>query len=146
MEIIFRDHNRTARVFHPVAMITTLGTAIVWTFWGFLSGRLLLWLTGENELVRSLAPKLGVNVTNGLVVLVCAAIAWRWRLIGGVILIILALVPCFVLYRVQELVFQDFKLMVWGFMMFFTFSLPLLVAGTLFFISWGAKKKGTSLS
>ncbi|MDP3047795.1 MAG: hypothetical protein Q8O07_10000 [Chloroflexota bacterium] len=104
-----------------VARILALAWAVFWSAFGLLSG------IGEGGgpqavLVHALIP--------GLIFLAAAVIAWRWDLVGGLLLALAGLATLFM---------YPFATTAGGFLVL---PLPGIVAGALFWAGWLARHRG----
>jgi hypothetical protein len=123
MENISHSGERWSRWLRYSARALALIWACWWTLFGLLSG------AGEGY---NLSGILLHATVPGLVFLAAAVIAWRWEAIGGVLLLLAGLGTLIVFWYARTP--QGFLLL----------TLPPLVAGLLFLVSWlRARPPGT---
>lgn len=127
MPIISQSSNRAAKVLRTIAIAITSIWVIYSLFFGLLTG-----------VKKGLGIKgVLVDIVTGLIYLACAAIAWQWGLIGGIILIVLVLLCAYIfIFTLGWGVFGDSEVMVRAFIYILANGLPPLLAGVLFIISW----------
>lgn len=103
-------------------LIIGLSAAIWWLLFGIVSG---------NDMRLGLIESLLHTALPGLIFLVNMAIAWKWGFIGGALLIVEALLTLGILFLISNHCSQMNVVLV-----LMTMSLPLLLSGILFIISW----------
>jgi hypothetical protein len=117
---------RGIRWMRYLAVIVALLWAGFWTFFGLASG-ISEGLSPVGILHHSIFP--------GLIFLISAIIAWRWNLVGGILLVLESLFV-FVVYPMR---FMDFPLIT-ILLVLATMALPPMIAGILFIVSYKSTK------
>ncbi|MFC1907985.1 hypothetical protein ACFLWD_02785 [Chloroflexota bacterium] len=108
-----------------------LALAVIWASWWIFFG-----LASSFVEELNLAGVLVHTTSPGLVFLVSTVIAWRWKAIGGIMLILEGL---FLLIAYPVVMHNSFPSSTVVFMLL-TMALPPLLAGPLFLISWRKSK------
>ena len=123
--------NRVPQWPRNIAMTVILISAGYWSFHGLTSG-LRMGLGVGGILVHTAVP--------GLIFLFSAAVAWCWRVIGGVVLVIEGLLAFFMYcaYLSQWGINLDSIFVMLGLVL--TTALPPFVSGCLFIFSWWKSK------
>ena len=127
---------RTPKLFRRIA----IGLALVWAVWWTLFV-LVLGIVGQSPfgiLAQSLAEEIFYSVLFSLILLLSVVIAWKWRVIGGFLLVSESLpVIIFIclLMTTGHFPIRTFILVL------LTVALPPLISGYLFIASWARSRK-----
>jgi len=121
---------RIARWMRYIARAVVLAWGVWWTSLGLALGIIILEIQPPGELLLVALP--------GLIMLLSAAIAWRWEAIGAVVLILEGLFALIISYPM--IMSDHFRFRIPIFVLL-TMAPPPLVAGFLFFASWWGSRK-----